>query len=115
MSKDAFLEAAKILSTKLEVALDEAQVLVFVGHWQKTEDYSVGPFPEKMVEGGWVNEVFVTSSNLSKAEIQSMFRQGHLYPRQVQNEDGAVSCDYRWMRVPDDVESAVRDSFAELG
>lgn len=115
MSKDAFFEAAKILSAKLGVTLDEARVLVFVGYWQKTGDYRVGPSPEKMVDDGWVNDVFVTSSGMHKSDMQSMFRQGYLLPRKIQNEDGTNSCDHHWMRVSDSVELAIQESFAELG
>lgn len=116
MGKDVFTEAAKKLSKKLGVTIDEARVLVFVGHWQQTKgSRRSGPFPEKMIEDGWVNDAFVTSSGMSKSDIQSMFSKGHLYPRQVQNEDRTARYDYHWMRVSDNVDQAVQESFADLG
>ena len=69
----------------------------------------------KMIEDGWVNDAFVTSSGMSKSDIQSMFSKGHLYPRQVQNEDRTARYDYHWMRVSDNVDQAVQESFADLG
>ena len=114
MNKDVYVEAAKILSVKMEITLNEAKVLVHVGNWQKTMDLRMGPFAEKMIEAGWVNAVLVTSSGMDESDIQSLFQKGYLLPRTIQSENGTSGCSCQWMRVTDDVERKIQDAFTEV-
>ena len=114
MSKDVYVEAAHVLSAKLGIAFDEAMILVRVRNWQKMGDRRMGPLAEKMVEDGWVNEVFVTSSGTDISDIQHMFQKGYLQPRQVLSDNVITSYNHRWMRVTDEVEREIQNAIAGI-